>query len=203
MAENPVIFLSVHIQVILQHHPVLGQGSCLIGAENVNGTQILDGIEVFNYDLLPAHGRRSLCQGRSHDHGKHFRSQSHRHGNSKQQSLHPVSFGYSVNEKYSRHHHQHKTDQHPGNIVYAFLKCGLRRFFIQALCHHPDHGIISHGDNQCLCAAADHVAAHKGQVLRLRQGLLLEYRAAAFLHRLALSGKGRLTDKQISGLQDS
>ena len=115
VAQHPAVLLAVHVQVVLQHHLVLGEGAGLVRAKDVHGAQILDGVQVLEDDLLLAHGQGTLCQGGGDDHGQHFRGQAHRHRDGEQRRLHPVPLGKAVDEQHHRHHQQHKADEHPGN----------------------------------------------------------------------------------------
>lgn len=81
MAQNPGIIIAVDIEMILQNHLILGESAGLIGAENIDCPEILDGVEVFDDGLLLAHGHSALGKAGGYDHGEHFRSQTDGNGN--------------------------------------------------------------------------------------------------------------------------
>ncbi|CDC34815.1 unknown [Anaerostipes sp. CAG:276] len=70
------IVLAIYIQVVFQHNLILGQSAGLVGAENVNGTEILNRIEVFNDCLLLAHGNSTFRKTGCYNHRQHFRCQT-------------------------------------------------------------------------------------------------------------------------------
>ena len=203
MAKYPVILFSVNIQMAFQDYPVLGQRSCFIRAENINGTQVLDGIQVLYNHLLPAHGQCPFCQGCGYDHGQHFRSQAHRNRDGKQCRLDPVVLGESVQKQHHGNHNQHKANQNPGHGMNSLFKGGFRRLFLQLFRHFPHQGIASHCCRKSCGASADHIAPHKRQIFPICQRSVRFFRLSRLFHRFTFPGQSRLADKQISGTYDS
>ena len=125
MAQDPRVFLSVDVEVVFQHHLVLGEGAGFVSAEDVHGAQVLHGVELFDDDLLPAHGHGAPGQRGGNDHGQHLRCQAHGDRESKEHRLGPVSLGKAVEQQHHRGHEQHKADEHPGDFVHALFKGGF------------------------------------------------------------------------------
>ena len=113
MAQYSCIIFSIHIQVIFQHNLILCQCSCFICTKDINGTEILDGIQILNNRLLFAHGNGTFCKAGCYDHRQHLRSQSDSYGNTEQKGIQPVSLCDTIDKKYQRNHDQHKPDQNP------------------------------------------------------------------------------------------
>ena len=67
------------IQVQFQDDAVLGEGAGLIGAKNIHGPKILDGIDIFDNYFLPRHGNRSAGKIGGNNHRQHFGRQPHGH----------------------------------------------------------------------------------------------------------------------------
>ena len=76
MTQYPSIVLAIYIQVVFQNNLILGQRAGLVGAENVNSTEVLNGIKVFNDCLLLAHGNSAFRKTGRYNHRKHFRCQA-------------------------------------------------------------------------------------------------------------------------------
>jgi len=70
------IVLAIYIQVVFQHNLILGQRASLVGAENINSTEVLNRIEVFNDCLLFAHGNSTFRKTGCYNHWQHFRCQT-------------------------------------------------------------------------------------------------------------------------------
>ena len=197
VTQDAVIFFAHNIQVIFQCYFVFCQCAGFVCAQNVNGTQVLDGIQVFDDHFLTAHGNGAFCQTGGYDHREHFRCQTNSNGNGKEGCIEPVPFGKAIQEQYDGHHDEHEADQYPGNGVYTFFKRSFCRFFGQMFCHVTQHGVVAGCNNNAGCAAADNVAAHESQVgcfcdstcdfLFLRQ----------FFHRFTFACQSRLADEQV------
>ena len=76
VTQYPSIVLAIYIQVVFQHNLILGQRASLVGAENINSTEVLNRIEVFNDCLLFAHGNSTFRKTGCYNHWQHFRCQT-------------------------------------------------------------------------------------------------------------------------------
>ena len=83
MAKDSGIIFSIYIEMIFQYHLILCQCPCLVCAEDVHSTKILNGIEVFYNGLFFTHGNSAFCKTGGYNHRKHFRCESHCNGNPK------------------------------------------------------------------------------------------------------------------------
>ena len=197
MAKYPCIVLTVHIQVVFQHHLVLGQRTGLVGAENVDSAKILNGVKIFDDGLLFAHGNSALSKAGGHDHGQHLRSQAHGDRDAEEERIQPVALGDAVDEEHQRNHDQHEADQHPGNSVDALGEAGFHRFPRNGGGHGAKQRPVSGADHHGGGTAGHHIAAHKGNVGVIGDALPLRAHIGRFFNRLALTGEARLTDEQI------
>ena len=204
VTQDAQIISTVYVHVILQNDLILGQRTGLIGAQNVDRTKILDGIEVFDDGFLPAHGHRALGQTGGHDHGQHFRGQTDRDGDAEQERTQPVALGQTVDEKDQRNHDHHKADEHPGNRVDALGEAGLDRFLGDRRGHRAKQGVVTDGQYDAACAARNDVTAHKSDVGIFGDGAVGVWVASRCLfHRFALAGQTGLTDKEVFCLDDA
>ena len=197
MAKYPCIVLTVHIQVVFQHHLVLGQRTGLVGAENVDSAKILNGVKIFDDGLLFAHGNSALSKASGHDHGQHLRSQAHGDRDAEEERIQPVALGDAVDEEHQWNHDQHEADQHPGNSVDALGEAGFHRFPRNGGGHGAKQRPVSGADHHGGGTAGHHIAAHKGNVGVIGDALPLRAHIGRFFNRLALTGEARLTDEQI------
>ena len=201
MAQNSVVFLSVYIQMALQHNLILCQRSRLIGAENIHGTKVLDRIDILHDHLLAAHGHSSPGQAGSHNHRQHFRRKADGNGNREQNGMQPVSFYKTVQKQNHRNHNQHQAHEKPGHRIYSLFKGGLRPFSFQLSGHAAQNGSITDSCHDALGASADHIASHKSQAGPLERRRLPAVRHPCLFHRLAFSRQRRLAHEQILCLQ--
>ena len=119
------ILTTVGIDVFLQHNLVAGQGTGLVGTQDIHCPEILDGIQVFHDGLFFRHGQRSFRKVGRYNHREHFGSQPHGYRYGKDESLQPVAFGKSVYQENERNHHQHEAHQQETYFADTFIKsCG-------------------------------------------------------------------------------
>ena len=195
VAQYPRIVFTVYIEVIFQHNFILCQRSGLVGAKNVYGTEVLDGIQVLDDGLLFAHGDRAFGKAGRHDHGKHLRGQADGNGDAEQECFQPVAFCNAIDEKYQRNHDQHEADQHPGDGIDPLGEAGLYRFSGNCGRHRPKQSMIADADRNSGCAAGDNIAAHKGDVCIIGYAVFGRADIRRFFNGLAFSSQTCLTDK--------
>ena len=202
VAQDPVVLLSVHIQMTLQYNLILSQGPGLVCTQDVHGAQVLDRVQLLHNDLMAAHGYSAPGQAGSHDHRKHLRRQADGDGNGKENRVQPVSLHKAVQQQNHRHHEQHQPHQQPGHGIHPLFKGGLCLFFRKPPRHASQDRAVSHCGHDASGAPADHTASRKGQAALLKRRNLPAVRKPRLLHRLALPGQGRLADEEILRLQD-
>ena len=203
MAQYARVVLPVYVEVIFQHDLILRQRSGLVGAKDVYGAEVLDGIQVLDDGLLFAHGDGALGKAGGHNHGQHLRGKSHGNGDAEQECLQPVAFCNAVDEENQRDHDQHEADQHPGDGVDALGKAGFNRFSGHCGCHRTKQRIITDTNNDRCCTAGDNIAAHKGDVCIIGYAVFGRADIRRFFNGLAFSSQTCLTDKQIFCIQNS
>ena len=203
VAQYPRIVLTVYVEVIFQHNFILCQRSGLVGAKNVYGTEVLDGIQVLDDGLLFAHGDRAFGKAGRHDHGEHLRGQTNGNGDAEQECFQPVAFRNAIDEEHQRNHDQHEADQHPGDGIDALGEAGLYRFSGNGGRHGAKQGVIADADRNSGCAAGNHIAAHEGNVCVIGYAVFGRADIRRFFNGLAFSSQTCLTDKQIFCIQNA
>ena len=203
VTQHAGVVFAVDVQVIFQHHLILCQGSSLVGAEDVDGTEVLDGVQIFHDGMLFAHGDSTLGKAGGHNHGQHLRGKTHGDGDAEQKGFQPVALGDAVDEEHQRHHDHHKADQHPRNGVDALGEAGLYRFPCYGRGHRTEEGLVAHADCHGGGTAGDHVAAHKGDVGVVSDTVLRGTDQRGLFNGFALAGQAGLTDEQILGFQNA
>ena len=203
VAQHASVVFAVDVQVIFQHHLILCQGASLVGAEDINGTKVLDGVQVFHDGLLFAHGDSALGKAGSHDHGQHLRGQAHGDGDTEQKRFQPVALGDAIDEEHQRHHDHHKADQHPRNGIDTLGETGLHRLPSHGRSHGAEEGLVTHADRHGGGAAGDHIAAHKSDVGVVGHAVLRGTDQRGLFNGFAFAGQAGLTDKQVLGLQNA
>ena len=204
VAQHPLAASAERIGVALQHDLVLSQGAGLVGAQNVHGAEVLDGVQAFDDHLLARQLHRPFGQRRGDDHRQHFRRQPDRHRQREQRRFPPVALGVAVDQQHDRRHHQHKADQQPADLADAALE-GVRLLLLagDALRQLAEIGAAAGADHHRQRGAADHVGAHEAQVLAVERIGRQRLRRRGFFHRQRFTGQRRLTDEQILGRQQA
>ena len=203
VAQHPRIVLTVYVEVVFQYNFILCQRSGLVGAKNVYGTEVLDGVQVLDDGLLFAHGDRTFGKAGRHDHGKHLRGQADGNGDTEQECFQPVAFRNAIDKEHQRNHDQHEADQHPGDCIDPLGEAGLYRFSGNCGRHRAKQSMIADTDCNSGCAAGNHIAAHEGNVCVIGDALPLCTHIGRLFDRLALAGETCLTDKQIFCIQNA
>ena len=72
VAEDILTLPSGHIHVLLENDAILRERSRLVGAEDIDGTEVLDGIELLHDHLLARHREGPLRQVHGNHHRKHL-----------------------------------------------------------------------------------------------------------------------------------
>ena len=76
MTQYSRIVLTTYIQVVFQYNLILGQRASLVSTENINSTEVLNRIEIFNDCLLLAHRNSTFRKAGCYNHRQHFRCQT-------------------------------------------------------------------------------------------------------------------------------
>ena len=107
MAQHACVLVAVGVEVALENDAVLGEGTGLVAAQDVHGTQVLDRRQVLDDDLAAGEVLGALREARGHDDGKHLRRDAHGHARGKQQRVDDVALGGGVDGKDGRRHDEH------------------------------------------------------------------------------------------------
>ena len=203
VAQYPGVVFAVDVQVIFQHYLILCQGAGFVSAEDVDGTKVLDGVQIFHDGLLFAHGDCALGKASGHDHGQHFRGKPHGDRDAEQKRFQPVALGDAVDEEHQRHHDHHKADQHPRNGVDPLGEAGLYCLPSHGRGHGTEESLVAHADCHGGGAAGDHIAAHKSDVGVVGDAVLRGTDQRSLFNGFALASQAGLTDEQILGFQNA
>ena len=125
IAQNARVLLPRDVKVHFQHDFVLRDGARLVRAQHVHRAQILDGVQIFDDDLLARHCDRALGKTGRNDHGQHLGREPHGNAHGKQPRIQPVPLGQPVDEEYDGHHDEHEADEQAGDCVHTAVE---RRF---------------------------------------------------------------------------
>ncbi len=97
VAQHRFALVFEHVAVQFEDDVVNSERAGLVGAEDVHGPEVLDGIEPFDDDLFFRHRQRPFGQANGNDHRQHFRRQADGDGEREQKSvLAPTVFGEAV-----------------------------------------------------------------------------------------------------------
>ena len=193
-----------HVHVALQDHVVLRQGARLVRAEHVHRPEVLNGMEVLHDDLLSRHHQRALREAHRHDHWQHLRRETYRHGQGKEQRLHPVPLGQPNDEKSEGNHHHHETDHEPGEVIDALVEARGHALREELLGHRAEVGSRAGLEHHAPGRAAKDVAAHEARISELERNAshgLIGLRV--FFNRHRLARERRLGDEEILGGQNA
>ncbi len=94
------------VDMSLQHDTVPGERSGLVGAQDVHGPEVLDGLS-FLRSPFSATGKRAFRQAHGHRHRKHFRRESD--GDRQQPPrFDPIMLGEPHDQEHDQNHHHHE-----------------------------------------------------------------------------------------------
>ena len=164
VAQDVLVFLFEDVAIDLQDDVIHGQRARLVGAQHVHGSEVLDGIEAFDDDLLLGHGEGALGQADRHNHGQHLRSEADSHGEGEEEGLVPIVLGETVDEEDQRNHHQHEANHQPGELLDAAFKSSLDLPAGQTAGHFPKIRFRPGRDHDRRGGAALDAGAKKAEV---------------------------------------
>ena len=159
------VFAAIYIDMAFEDNVVLRQGARLVGAEDVHGAKVLDGVEVFDDGLLTRHHHRALGEIGGDYHGQHLGREAHCHRDGKDERLHPVALGDAVDEKHDGHHDQHEADEQqtdPGDALVEGGGCAVAR---HALGYRAQVGMVACGKDYGCGRATHHSGTHEADVV--------------------------------------
>ena len=113
---------AAYVEMQAERDLVLRQRSGLIGAQDVHGAKILNGVEPLYDHLLSRHGDRALGEIYRDDHREQFRRQADRHREPEQQRLPPIALRQPVDQEDRWREDEHEADHQPYGSAYAFVE---------------------------------------------------------------------------------
>ena len=84
VAEHARILFTQNVEVTLKHNLVCGDGTSLVGAQDVHGTQVLDCGRILNNNVLLGHLRSTARKASSHNNRQHLRGNTYSNGNAEE-----------------------------------------------------------------------------------------------------------------------
>ncbi len=162
--QHALILLLHDVAVPFQNDVIHGQGAGLVGAENVHGSEVLDGVEPFDNDPPARHRDGAVRQAHGHDHRQHLRRQADRDGQGEEKGLPPVPFGQPIDDEHQRHHHEHEADHQPGELTDTAVETGLGRLLRDDAGHAPQVGVAPGGHDHTAGRAALDAGAKEAEV---------------------------------------
>ena len=192
----------------LHLHPVLGQGSGLVGADHLCAAQRLHRREPADHCTLTAHPGHPHRKHDGHHCGQPLRHrryrQTYRHQKGVQNGgqIHAaVSPQAEPEQKHANG--QHQRTQGPAQARQRLLQrclalCGLR----QRPGNAAHLGVHSGGGDQKLAPAIPHGAAQIGHAAARGQRSIRPRRAGVFFHRQALTGEGGFLGAQADAFHE-
>src|SRR5690625_7311871 len=197
--EYFIILFSQDIQMLGQNDFVDGKCSGCVRTEKFHGSDIVDCVEPFDDHFVAAHSERSFGQIGGDDYGEHFRSESYRYSDSKKQSIDPISFEQSIDQKNKRNHDQHKTDQEDTYIPDTQVNTGFRAFPRDAFPNASKISIEAGIDYYSSGRTTDYIGSHIPEYVQFDRLDLIHFcdRFWHFFYRQRFAGEHRFTDEKI------
>ena len=201
----PVVIASIGVDVLFQDDLVAGQRSGLVGAEDVHGSEILDGVQILDDDLFPGHRNRPFGEVGRDDHGEHLGGQpdGNRHG--KDEGVQPVALRDPVDHEDKRHHDEHEADEQHAYLCDALVESRGGPVSGDGPGDGSQIGVVPGLEYDGGGRAADHVRTHVADVVQFHDAALCVSPATglgALLDRFGFARQRGLADEEILGLGD-
>ena len=200
VAEHVVALAVRDVDVLFKNDAILGERTGFIGAEDVDGAEVLDRVEVFDDDLLFGHGHGTLREIDCHDHRQHFRGQSDCYRQGEEKRLGPIALGDPDDEENDADHDHHEADHEPRETGNAPVEAGLNAFAGELFGNRAEMGAHAGVHRDTAGGTAENIAALKAGVRQFDDPAACNLRRVGiFLHRHGFAGQGRLAHKKIFG----
>ena len=172
--EDVLALPARHIDVLLQNNTVLGERAGLVGAEDVDRTEVLDRVELLHDHLLARHGQSPLGEVHRHHHRKHLGGQAEGNSETEHEGSRPVMLRDADDQEDDANHHDHEAHHQPGEPRDAAVEAGEDRGAPELLRNRSEVGAQTRVDDNGLRRTADHIASLEDGVRHLddcRRGL--------------------------------
>ena len=111
IAKDAGVLAAVDVEVALEHDAVLGEGAGLVGAEDVDGTEVLDRVETLDDDAGAAEVDGTLAEAGGDEHGQHLGREADGDGEREEQGVDPVALGDAGDDEDHRQHDEHEAHE--------------------------------------------------------------------------------------------
>lgn len=207
VAQDAGVLVAVDVQVALEDDAVLGEGAGLVGAQDVDRAEVLDGVEALDDHTVAAEVDRALAEARGHEHGQHLGREADRDGQREEQGRYPIALGDAGDDEDERQHDEHQAHEQAARGLDAGVEGGLALAADERAGGLAEHRAGAGGHDDAAGVARDHGGAHEGEVLEVGErsaddgAVLGELRA--LLDRLGLAGERSLAHKEVAGGEDA
>ncbi len=192
--------LSVGIERLAQLDHALGQRAGLVGAEHVDGTEVLDRLEPAHDDPARGHRARPVGQRHADDRRQQFRGQSDGQRDREHQRVDDRPMQQQVDGQHEQHHHDHDLQQQVTEAAHAPRELGLGLAGLDACGDRAVHGVAPGAGDQHRCRAAAHRRAQKDRVRPRALARVDGQHARALLDRERLAGQAGLDHQEVAGV---
>ena len=195
----------------LEHDAVLGEGAGLVGAEDVDGAEVLDRVEALDDDAGAAEVDGTLAEAGGDEHGQHLGREADGDGEREEQGVNPVAFGDAGDDEDHRQHDEHEAHEQAARRLDSHIERGLALAADERARRLAKHRAGARSDDDAARVAGDHGRAHEGEVGQVGDGRrgdveALEARdieARALLDGFGLAGERRLAHEEVASGKDA
>ena len=153
-----IVAVDVHGRFHVDH--ALGQGPCLVRAQNVHAPKVLDGVQPLDDHLLVRHLASAVRKVDADDRRQQLGRESHRECEREEERLEDRTLQEDVDGKDADDEHQRHFEEQVAESPDAPLEVGLGGSLAQMLADRPELGGDSRVHHERRGHAAHHVGAH-------------------------------------------
>ena len=97
----------------LQDDVIHRERTCLVGAQDIHRTEVLNGVDPLDDDFFAGHRQGAFGKAHRDDHRQHFGRQPDGYGEGEEERFVPASFGHPIDDEHQGHHDQHEAEHEP------------------------------------------------------------------------------------------
>src|SRR5579862_4462847 len=161
VAQDGIAFVFEDVAMELKDDVVDGQRAGLIGAQHIHRTEVLDGVEFFDDNLLFRHGESAFGEADRNNHRQHFRREADGDSHGEQKRLLPIVLEHSIDDENHRYHDHHERDHQPHKMLYTTIEGGDDLRAGEALGHLAEIGLRAGRDDDRGSRAAFHAGTEE------------------------------------------
>ncbi len=155
VAQHAGVLAAVDVQVALKDDAILGQGPGLIGAQNVDGTQVLDGVQALYDHMVARQVYGALAQAGGDQHRQHLGREAHGHRQREEQGRQPVVLGEARDDKHDGKHNEHQPHEQAAGRADPLVKRCVAFATGQRSRRLAKHGALTRCHNHAAGVARD------------------------------------------------